>query len=144
MPYGQTRYLPASSTRDPVIVPVAATARPPALPDATERAAGVDLWQAVTLDAAAAVWPAGLAVIDYSAAPVTRLEVFATNADELVIGLDRTPSYTAGGFDLFHPGGGQLVEPIPPTRRVYLLTATGTTPTGWVHVIGHAGAYALR
>jgi hypothetical protein len=144
MPYGQTRYLPPASTRDPVVVPVAATSRPPALPDAAERAAGVDVWQSTTLDAAAAVWPAGLAVIEYADAPITRLEVFTAAGDELVIGLDRTPSYVAGGFDLWHPGGGQLVEPIPPTRRVYLLTATGTTPTGWVHVTAHAGAYALR
>jgi hypothetical protein len=144
MPYGQTRFVGPVSPQAPRVIPITPQQIPPLAPNAAERNAGAyDLWKSVSLSAADAAWTTEGVTVEFPSA-ASRLEVFAGTGDALIIGLDRTPSNTTGGYDLWHPGGGQLIELIPETRRIVVKTTTGAGPATDVHVIAHGGAFATR
>ena len=136
----------------PIVPPVGAPAGGPGAvpgvggPSATR---SPDVWRNFSLDPGAATWPGGIARVDFGA-PITILEVFALAADEFWVGWNgepkRPPSGTgmvAGGYNLYHPGLGQLVEVIPHVSTIWIGAKTSAGPGGRVEVIGRGGAYGV-
>lgn len=74
--------------------------------------------------------------------PATRLVVFNPQSTAIYIGLGHTPSSSAGGYDLIHPGSGFLVFNVPPTTRFELVAAAALAKP--VDVWLFAGSFAAR
>lgn len=104
----------------------------------------VNMWEHYAFDATA---QGALIQVQARTTDIRRLKIVERSGSAFIIGLDRssTPQPGAGGYDLVHPGLGELDESIPPTRVVTLVLDTGAvTPTKVLDVYLLAGVYAAR
>jgi hypothetical protein len=102
-----------------------------------------NIWRNFTLPGTASVWPGGLATMNFGT-PISVLEVFARGVNPLFISWQGPNNGTAGSYQLFHPGGGQVVEVLPFVTNVWICTGTGAPPDGTVEVIGKGGQFGLQ
>ena len=138
MPTGNTEW--PEPSRSPALTPPMTPDTPLGQTFPRSDGPGVDLWRNFTLPADDATWPGGIAVVNFGG-PIQVLEIVAIAAEPLWIGWSGTVSPEPGGYQLYHPGDGQLVEVVPDVSQFWITTENGLRPADRVEVIGRAGRY---
>jgi hypothetical protein len=142
MPLGNEQW--SSGEIPPIMGPISA---PPMgeggapAPGQDRHGPSADIWKSVVLQTGA-LWTPGVAI--NFGGPVSVLEILAGVGDELFIGWISQPNsglYTAGTYQLHHPGGGELVKVVPNITQVWVATATGASPVANIDVVGRGGRY---